>query len=121
VNETVATTGAIPAGEIARRLEAAVEAMEAALARGDWPALARLGEEMNLDLAPLVEAFAGRGPAGEHGSRADLAQRFAALARRHDALLDELVRARDLTAAELGFAVEGHRGASEYLLAAGGS
>lgn len=98
-----------------------VSTMEQAIADAQWASLSPLAEGFRGCLLalqqPLAEAAVRRDPAELEGLRAALG----AVLARHEAMLETLVDARERTAEEIGGVVQGHHGASQYLLAAGGA
>lgn len=98
-----------------------VSTMEQAIADAQWASLSPLAEGFRGCLLalqqPLAEAALRRDPAEFDALQAALG----AVLARHDAMLETLVDARERTAEELEGAVQGHHGANQYLLAAGGA
>lgn len=104
-------------------LEAAdlVTTMEQSVADEHWEQLPSLAEAFRHCLLalqlPLAEAAGRRDPDELAALQASLGEVLG----RHQAMLGVLEGARDRTAAELEGAVQGHHGANQYLLAAGGA
>ncbi len=118
------TTLETPAQPLPAPLTEAAElviTMEQTVAEEQWERLPALAEAFRRCLLalqlPLAEAAGRRDPAELAGLQAALGEVLA----RHQAILDTLMTARGRTAEQLEGAVQGHRGAHQYLLAAGGA
>lgn len=103
------------------KAEYVVDEMEARVAAEDWEALPALATALRQTLQQLDFEMLSRGGAQSREGLETLAARLHEVERRHGVLIVALTEARDRTAEELSAVVDGHHGANQYLLAAGGA
>lgn len=95
--------------------------MEHAVTEEGWDRLPGLAEGFRRCLMALQQPLGEAALRGEPAELDALRDALGGVLARHQQVLDVLVSARARTAEELDGALQGHRGASHYLLAAGGA